>query len=521
MVYISGDSITSEISTLQFFPTEYFNKYIRYFTSRNRLLNCSEQLNLLKTEPLIIITKIEYLDDLYKSILCSLDKKFVLITHYGAKTAVKHRDILNHPFLIKWYGQNMSIISNKTMSIPLGLENSYWKRTNTVAIQKYSANAKSKLLYLNFSLRTNSQRVLIMNSLLNKGFSKNEQLSWNEYIEDLSMYKFCISPEGMGRDCRRMWECLYLGVIPIVQKSTEMSQFTDLPILFVDNYDVISKKYLEKKYNEIKSREFNLEKLSINYWRSEIWGYFDKHARESNAKIHVISYGNGRFQNSKKRLLQEARSTGWFDTVTVYGPEDLDTTFEKKYSYILKLKRGGGYWIWKSHIIQKMLDKIDDSDILIYLDAGCTINKGGGKRFYEYMNMLEDSKEGILSFQLPYVEKHWTTNQIFDYFYATDKIKNSGQLLGGIRIMKKCPNLLKMIKLESKALHDDPWMFTDRYNKKQQSYFKENRHDQSIFSIIRKLHNPILIPNETWAPGHRFATKKVFEYPFWATRKRI
>ena len=239
-----------------------------------------------------------------------------------------------------------------------------------------------------------------------------------------------------------------------------------------------------------------------------------------NTKIHVISYGNERFEKSKKRLLQEARSTGWFDTVTVYGTEDLDASFRKKYHDVLELNRGGGYWIWKSHIIEKMLDEISDDDILIYLDAGCTINKGGEKRFFEYVNMLENSEEGIISFELPFIEKRWTTNEIFDYFKANDKMKNSGQLFGGVRIMKKCPKLLKMINLEAKALHDDRWMFTDHYNKNQQSYFRENRHDQSIFSMIRKLHNPILIPDETSAPGDRFATKKVFEYPFWATRKR-
>ena len=40
----------------------------------------------------------------------------------------------------------------------------------------------------------------------------------------------------------------------------------------------------------------------------------------------------------------------------------------------VKQPRGGGYWIWKSHIIKK-INEINDNDILIYLDAGCSINK--------------------------------------------------------------------------------------------------------------------------------------------------
>ena len=38
-----------------------------------------------------------------------------------------------------------------------------------------------------------------------------------------------------------------------------------------------------------------------------------------------------------------------------------------------------------------------------------------------------------------HIEKHWTTKEILKYFNVENnqKIINSGQLLGGIRIMKK------------------------------------------------------------------------------------
>ena len=109
----------------------------------------------------------------------SINRKFVLITHYGDKEAGLHQRILHHPLLIKWYGQNMRIISDKTLSIPIGLENQYWKRTNILTIKTHSSNLKEKLLYLNFSLRTNPKRSKIMNILLQKGFNKNKNLDWD------------------------------------------------------------------------------------------------------------------------------------------------------------------------------------------------------------------------------------------------------------------------------------------------------------------------------------------------------
>ena len=127
----------------------------------------------------------------------------------------------------------------------------------------------------NFSLGTNQDRPEIMNNLLEKGFTKNKKLAWDYYIEDLSIHKFCISPEGNGVDCHRTWECLYLSVIPIIKKSTCMSHFDDLPILFVDNYDVISVEYLNKKYEDFQKIKFNFDKLSISYWKKKIKSHFE------------------------------------------------------------------------------------------------------------------------------------------------------------------------------------------------------------------------------------------------------
>ena len=46
----------------------------------------------------------------------------------------------------------------------------------------------------------------------------------------------------------------------------------------------------------------------------------------------------------------------------------------------------------------------------------------------------------------------------------------------------------------------------------------DNRHDQSIISIIRKMHNPILLTDETWF--HPFGNKESLKFPFWAMRKK-
>ena len=71
-----------------------------------------------------------------------------------------------------------------------------------------------------------------------------------------------------------------------------------------------------------------------------------------------------------------------------------------------------------------------------------------------------------------------------------------------------------------KCLEFDKWLITDKYNRMNKNpYFNDNRHDQSISSIIRKKIGSIVIEgDESWFPP--FGQGKSLDYPFWATRSR-
>lgn len=236
--------------------------------------------------------------------------------------------------------------------------------------------------------------------------------------------------------------------------------------------------------------------------------------------IHLITYGDKKYKKIKERLYIEALNTNQFNTITVYGPEDLDIDFRKRFKSILKKSKGGEYWIWKSYIIKKKLNEINDNDILIYLDAGCTINPKGVKRFYEYIDIINNSEYGIISFQMHQLEKNWTTKEIFNYFNVENytNITDTGQILSGIIIMKKNNNTIQLNNIWYNVIFNNPLLFTDYYNNKQEKYFRDNRHEQSVFSVIRKMNNSILIHDETYFKP--FNSPLSLQYPFWATRKK-
>jgi hypothetical protein len=48
--------------------------------------------------------------------------------------------------------------------------------------------------------------------------------------------------------------------------------------------------------------------------------------------IHLITYGDIEFEESKKRLCKQADNLGWFDIILSYGPEDIDVDFKEQFT---------------------------------------------------------------------------------------------------------------------------------------------------------------------------------------------
>ncbi|KAL7425480.1 hypothetical protein ACHAXM_000034, partial [Skeletonema potamos] len=162
--------------------------------------------------------------------------------------------------------------------------------------------------------------------------------------------------------------------------------------------------------------------------------------------VHFRTYGDDNYNWTKARIVQEALDTGWFASVKALGPDDLTADFKKKFEDILKLPRGGGYWIWKYDVIEQALESMNEGDFLVYLDAGSGVNKGGEKRFREYLKMVNESQYDMLCFELPMAEYKWTTQRTFRAFNVSQEdrdipIRNTGQIEGGTLLMQKGPHL--------------------------------------------------------------------------------
>ena len=220
-------------------------------------------------------------------------------------------------------------------------------------------------------------------------------------------------------------------------------------------------------------------------------------------KTHLITYATDRYVNRKKYFENEVQNMSWFDSVKVYNNLDIKIEFREKYKDILTMPRGGGYWIWKSHIIEDRLKEINEGDVLLYCDAGCIIqqNKHTEKTFERYLDCV--ARKSSLGFELGHQEYRWTNKKTLLYFKENYNLtKNhalSNQIMSTVKILKKDQNTQKYLNEFFNVLEADRFLITDKYNGDSVAGFHDHRHDQSIFSLLTKaLNYGEVAADETW-----------------------
>jgi hypothetical protein len=245
------------------------------------------------------------------------------------------------------------------------------------------------------------------------------------------------------------------------------------------------------------------------------------------SKLYGISYTSRQFNNRYNTIIKLGNECGLFNDFKCFTENDIDNEFKEKYKEVWTMPKGAGYWIWKPYIISKMLEQINENDIVVYIDGGCHINitPESQERFNEYINMINNSHSGLLRFQLTHQEKNFTNKKTINYFKnkfnINDEMMNtyleSMQCVGGIQLMKKNKYTIQFFKQILEILSDDCKLFTDIYTETNEKH----RHDQSIMSLLYKhMNGDLIIDDETYFK-EGFNSTISNKYPFWATRKQL
>lgn len=229
-----------------------------------------------------------------------------------------------------------------------------------------------------------------------------------------------------------------------------------------------------------------------------------------NRKIILISFASSDLKKSIDRLKKQAYETKFYDEIKIITEDDLDNDFK---IYINKImsggnKRGYGYFIWKPYIIKKILSEINYGDIINYVDVGFHVIKENSKKFKDYIKFISEKDKWILPFQyhtklneeiekisFPHrEERKYSKGDLLDYygFYNSSIITETPQYMAGCFFIKKCDESINFINEWLEIFYKRIDLVNDTKSKlKNLNGFLENRHDQSVFSILCKKYNLI------------------------------
>lgn len=215
-----------------------------------------------------------YVEDFFNRFFTYLGKDTILITHNSDNGIHPHHTtFLEGEKIKKWFCQNRETSHPKLFSLPIGLANSQWAHGNQALIKSVKEKnlVKDILVYKNFDITTNYHERQICNNITQQnGIVLDSNIPIPNYWENLARSCFVISPPGNGIDCHRIWEALYLHTIPVVKYHEAFSQFTHLPILFIDDWREVTREFLTSKLDMIYNFPSQIDELDIDFWANKI-----------------------------------------------------------------------------------------------------------------------------------------------------------------------------------------------------------------------------------------------------------
>jgi hypothetical protein len=216
----------------------------------------------------------------FKTLHLQIPHPYIMVTHGEHLDAMQKNcaQYLDDPKLIAWFGIHpckAAMQHPKYRPLPLGViqqPDNYKKRSQLNDLfKKLRTTEKTEMLYMNFADFNKPERKKVRALFIDKPFCKrDERLPFINYLKEMATFKFALSPKGLGPDCYRTWEALLVGCIPIVRSCSLDPLYQGLPVLIVEQWEDITEEFLQRKYEEITSKKYDIARLYMDYWLAQI-----------------------------------------------------------------------------------------------------------------------------------------------------------------------------------------------------------------------------------------------------------
>lgn len=234
--------------------------------------------------------------------------------------------------------------------------------------------------------------------------------------------------------------------------------------------------------------------------------------------IHFLSFGSGPFHGAVRRIADEAQTMN-VTNIHVYDETTLPDDFHQRYeSFVRRAPRGYAYWLWKPYLtLYTLQNHMQDGDTLVYCDAGCMLNTTprGSDALAKAVQAAQVSPCGMLAFATGHVEYKWTKIDLLDFLDVSPQHRNTNQLIATGFVICKTPRSVQVVEdWLSIASRDNHHYLDDSHSHIPEQGLFEHRHDQSIFSCLRKINEATVWEDTSYPPFHNSDSF------FWSARRR-
>lgn len=233
--------------------------------------------------------------------------------------------------------------------------------------------------------------------------------------------------------------------------------------------------------------------------------------------VAVVTFADCRMSHTHRRFRSQAAKMRSFDHIWTWTEKDLEPEFRERFSSTLApTTRGFGYFVWKPQVILQALAKLEPGDLLVYVDSGSHFNARGRGRLMDYLRLTRNHRHGILAFSLNFKEVAWTKKDLLVYFSVQERpeIFETNQIQAGAIVVEKRTDSARFFEKWLSVFEEAPHLVDDSPSESPEDpRFVAHRHDQSVFSILAKQEEILLLPASEQFPEPGLTWKDLFPFP--------
>ena len=215
---------------------------------------------------------------------------------------------------------------------------------------------------------------------------------------------------------------------------------------------------------------------------------------------HLLSFANRRYRGSLSRIRGEAKVMGRFTSIHAVDERWLGPDYWQQHGETVRRhRRGYGLWTWKPYAIRRQLEQLPAGDMLVYSDAGCSLNAEGRPRLEEYFALAAGHPTGVLAFTLSGLVGQWTKRATLAAFHADDPAMREREMVAATALVFRVgPEALDLVREWEARMRDVSLIDDSPSPQGEHPEFRAHRHDQSIFTLLAHERALQRIPDETW-----------------------